>query len=205
LKQQHRLYRDAQNDYWEARSRRARRILAARKAAKKALFILIPVVLLGAVAVSVSGKAGSIIHRVGGLFAAPSVAHTVTARPVASETSAPTTPAPSPTESTPAPAQPAMTDASAVVMQFYADITDQDYSQAWQLGGDNIGGLPYDSWVAAYSTTASVTVGTIAGFGPGQVQATIIATQDDGSVNTYQGTYTVENGQIVAANIQQTS
>jgi hypothetical protein len=54
LKQQHRLYRDAQNDYWQARSRRARRVLAARKAAKTTLIILIAVVVLGAGAVLLS-------------------------------------------------------------------------------------------------------------------------------------------------------
>jgi hypothetical protein len=33
----------------------------------------------------------------------------------------------------------------------------------------------------------------------------ISATQTDGSVNTYSGTYTVENGVITSANIEQTS
>jgi hypothetical protein len=64
LKQQNRLYRDAQNDYWEARSRRARRSLAARKAARIALSILVAVLVLGAVAVMLGGKGGSVIHRV---------------------------------------------------------------------------------------------------------------------------------------------
>jgi hypothetical protein len=67
LRQQHRLYRDAQNDYWEARSRRAHRILAARKAARTALLILIVVVVLGVAAVILDGKGGSVVQRAEGL------------------------------------------------------------------------------------------------------------------------------------------
>jgi hypothetical protein len=66
-KQQHRLYRDAQNDYWEARARRARRVLAARKAARTTLLILIVVVVLGVAAVILNGKGGSVIQRAEGL------------------------------------------------------------------------------------------------------------------------------------------
>ena len=36
------------------------------------------------------------------------------------------------------------------------------------------------------------------------VTISLSATQCDGSVNQYQGTYTVQNGLIIAANIQQT-
>lgn len=63
-KQQHRLYRDAQNDYWEARARRARRTLAVRKAARTATSVLIVVAVLGAGAVILNGKGGSVVRRV---------------------------------------------------------------------------------------------------------------------------------------------
>jgi hypothetical protein len=113
------------------------------------------------------------------------------------------------TEGTPAPAspaQPSVTDASAVVSQFYADISDGDYQDAWNLGGGNIsGGVPYAQWAAGYATTASIDLGTVSNFGPGQVQAALVATQDDGTVKTYEGTYTVANGVIVSADITQTS
>jgi hypothetical protein len=107
----------------------------------------------------------------------------------------------------PAPAQPQFANATAVVSQFYQDITDHNYSAAWALGGDNISnGVSYATWVAGYSdTTASLALGTISDFGADQVQAALVATQLDGSVKTYQGTYTVQNGVIVAANIIQTS
>ncbi len=93
-----------------------------------------------------------------------------------------------------------------MVSQFYQDITDHNYSAAWALGGDNISdGVSYATWVAGYAnTTASIALGTVSDFGSDQVQADLIATQLDGSVKTYTGTYTVQNGVILAANIVQT-
>jgi hypothetical protein len=74
------------------------------------------------------------------------------------------------------------------------------------VGGTNLsGGVGYDSWVAGYSTTASITLGTYSYWGANGVQASLIATQTDGTVKTYSGTYTVSNGVIVSASITQTS
>jgi hypothetical protein len=115
-----------------------------------------------------------------------------------------TTPATTP--ATPASAQPSpqFANADAVVNQFYEDITDRRYSAAWALGGDNIAnGASYATWAAGYAdTTASITLGTVSDFGSDQVQAQLSATQLDGTVKTYEGTYTVENGVIVAADIE---
>jgi hypothetical protein len=126
--------------------------------------------------------------------------------PVAATT--PATPAATP-PATPASAQPSpqLANADAVVNQFYEDITDHAYSAAWALGGDNIAnGASYATWAAGYAdTTASITLGTVSDFGSDQVQAQLSATQLDGTVKTYEGTYTVENGVIVAADIVQTS
>ena len=110
---------------------------------------------------------------------------------------APAAPAPAP--------QPQMTNASAVVMQFYQDLSNHDYADAWNLGGDNIGGSDYNGWVAGYATTASVDVTSYGTWNDGTVWADISATQTDGSIRTYSGTYTVANGVIVSANITQTS
>jgi hypothetical protein len=98
---------------------------------------------------------------------------------------------------------PAFTDASAVVDQYYADITARSYWAAWLLGGDNIGGGSYPGWVAGFDTTESITLGTFSDWGASQVQVTLSALQDDGLVNTYVGTYTVAGGVIVAASIVQ--
>jgi hypothetical protein len=97
-------------------------------------------------------------------------------------------------------------NAEAVVTQFYADISDQDYSAAWALGGSNVSnGVGYDAWVGGYGTTQFISLGTFSSWGSDTVQVAISATQTDGSVNTYSGTYTVENGVITSANIEQTS
>ena len=147
--------------------------------------------------------------------AAPVVTHTVTAPAAAPKPSTPaaTTPAPAPAKTVyvqapaaPAPApEPAyFTNSTAVVQQFYQDINNGDYSDAWTLGGDNIGGSDYAGWVAGYDTTESVSLGTFSAFGSDQVQASLSAVQSDGITNTYEGTYTVSGGVIVAANIVQT-
>ena len=117
-----------------------------------------------------------------------------------------TTPAPAKIVYVPVPASApsSIVNAEAVVTQYYQDITDHDYSAAWALGGSNLsGGAGYSSWVAGYATTASISLGTFSYFGSDQVQVVITALQTDGSTSTYQGTYTVENGQITSANITQ--
>ena len=145
--------------------------------------------------------------------AAPAVTHTVTAPAAAAKptTPAPTTAAPAPAKTVQAPAAPApapepayFTNSTAVVQQFYQDISNGNYSEAWALGGDNIGGGDYAGWVAGYDTTVSVSLGTFSAFGSDQVQASLSALQSDGSTNTYEGTYTVSGGVIVAASIVQT-
>jgi hypothetical protein len=99
-----------------------------------------------------------------------------------------------------------LTNAEAVVAQFHQDIADGNYGAAGALGGDNTSnGVSYAGWVAGYSTTASIMLGTYSQFGASTVYASLTATQTDGMVKTYSGTYTVSNGVIVAADIVQTS
>lgn len=135
--------------------------------------------------------------------AAPKVT-TVTPRPRV--TTVTPTAAPPPAQSAPAPTQassPALSDPVAVVTQFYADITAHNYSAAWALGGANIAGTSYANWVAGYGTTAAIAVTAVEDTGSDQVTASISATQTDGSVRNYSGTYTVQNGVIVSAQITQ--
>ena len=146
--------------------------------------------------------------------AAPAVTHTVTApaaTPKPAATTAPATPAPAKTVYVQAPAAPAppaqpayFANSTAVVNQFYQDISNRDYPAAWALGGDNISGTDYATWVAGYGTTVSISLGTFGAFGSDQVQCSLSALHTDGSVNTYEGTYTVSGGAIVAASIVQT-
>jgi hypothetical protein len=139
----------------------------------------------------------------------PAVTQTVTVKPVPTVTktlaTAPAVPVSVPVY-VPPPVTPQYTNALSVVDQFYQDITDQDYSAAWNLGGDNLnGGADYNGWVAGYDTTVSITLYDTANFGSGEVTADLSALQRDGSTNTYYGTYYVTNGVITSANIAQTS
>ena len=119
---------------------------------------------------------------------------------------APAAAAPTPVAPAPVvPANPQLTNASAVVMQFYQDLTNHDYAGAWALGGDNIGGSDYNSWVTGYATTASITVDSYGTWDDGTAWADISALQTDGTTRTYSGTYTVAGGVIVSADITQTS
>lgn len=137
----------------------------------------------------------------------PAVTHTVyrtvPAKPAAA-TTAPQTATTQPPVQAPAAPAPQFVNAEAVVAQYYQDITDQNYQAAWLLGGNIIGGSDYAGWVAGYATTASIALGTESNFGSDQVQAALYATQTDGSVRSYEGTYTVTSGVITAASIVQT-
>lgn len=114
--------------------------------------------------------------------------------------------APQSNAAAPAAAAPAQGDAAAVVTQFYADLNQHDYQGAWALGGSNLNGGAGDSaWVDGYATTAAIEVSASGTSNDGTLWANITATQTDGSVKTYHGTYTVSGGQIVSANIDQTS
>ena len=133
----------------------------------------------------------------------PPSTHTSTAAPATSATSAGTaTVTATPTQAPAAPTAP-LTNASAVVSQYYQDITNHDYASAWALGGDNIAGESYSQYVAGFSTTASISLGTVSDFGSNQVSAVLYATQTDGTVKVYDGTYTVADGELVGASITQ--
>lgn len=106
----------------------------------------------------------------------------------------------------PAPASPQLSNGVSVVLQFYQDLTNHDYGSAWNLGGRNLnGGVGYSAWVAGYATTASIAVTSYGTWGDGTVWTHLSATQTDGTVKTYDGTYTVAGGVIVSAHMTQTS
>ncbi|MFD8542615.1 hypothetical protein [Streptomyces sp. NPDC059649] len=94
-------------------------------------------------------------------------------------------------------------DASATVREFYQAINDRAFSKAWELGGKNIGGSSYSSWVAGYDTTASISLTAVNTDSPGKASAVLYATQRDGSVKVFRGTYTVSDGVIVSADISE--
>jgi hypothetical protein len=96
-------------------------------------------------------------------------------------------------------------NAVAVVTQYYQDLSNGDYADAWTLGGVNIAGTDYNTWVAGYATTTSVTLNTESQWNSDTVGVNITATQSDGGSTSYQGNLTVEGGVITSADITQTS
>ena len=122
-------------------------------------------------------------------------------------TSNPPSPPPARTTTSPAavtspPVNPAPSGPAATVQAYVAAINAHDYPQAWNLGGNHTG-QPYSMFVQGYSGTAhdSLTVLSVSG---NVVTAQLTATQTDGTVKTYQGTYTVSNGIITIFDIRQT-
>jgi len=138
----------------------------------------------------------------------PKPAQPTTSAPASPAPAAPAQEAPPPADPAPArTAQPPMTNAVAVVDQYYQDITDGNYQAAWAIGGANLAaqnGQSYASWENGYaSTTASISLTSWGTWGDGTVWCYISATQLDGSVRTYYGTYTVAGGVITSASIRQ--
>jgi hypothetical protein len=91
-----------------------------------------------------------------------------------------------------------------VVENFYDAINAHDYQTAWALLGGNKLGQTYQQFVAGFARTADDAL-SITGVNGDTVTVELVATQDDGSVRTYRGTYTVHGGRIVKANIRRVS
>jgi hypothetical protein len=89
------------------------------------------------------------------------------------------------------------------VRAYIAAINGHQYARAWRLGGRNTGGY-YASFVNGFAGTAKDTL-TIVSISGDVVTARLSAKQTDGSVDTYQGTYTVHHGVIVGADVAQVS
>jgi serine/threonine-protein kinase len=98
-------------------------------------------------------------------------------------------------------APPVAAPPAATVRAYFAAINAHDYAKAWALGGKNTGSSSYSSFVNGFNDTAKddVTVVSVVG---NVVTVKLAATQTDGSVQHYQGTYTVTNGIITQGHIQ---
>jgi len=117
----------------------------------------------------------------------------------------PTTPPPESTPSTPVSsrptAPPTVADASSVVREYYAAINAHDYGRAWGLGGKNLSDS-YTAFVNGFATTTHDTVHILRADGD-TVSVKLEATQTDGSLRVFEGTYTVHSGTIVAADVRE--
>ena len=91
----------------------------------------------------------------------------------------------------------------AAVRAYVAAINGHRYARAWRLGGQNTGGS-YPSFVSGFTGTAHDTL-TIVSVAGDVVTARLSAQQTDGTVQIYQGTYTVHHGVITGFDVIQVS
>jgi len=128
---------------------------------------------------------------------------TVTATVTAARASAAAPPTAGSTSATPATtptAAPSSTmSAAAVVQAYYAAINAGDFQTAWNLGGDNLDPT-YTAFVDGFSGTAHDAL-TVTGSQGDSVSVSLDATQSDGSVQTYTGTYSVSGGHITSGQL----
>ena len=103
----------------------------------------------------------------------------------------------------PSPAATALTPAG-TVRAYFAAINARKYQRAWELNTVVHSNEDYQQFVQGLSGTAhdNVQIQSTAG---NVVTAQLIATQRDGKVKTFQGTYTVTDGIISGTSVQQVS
>jgi hypothetical protein len=90
-----------------------------------------------------------------------------------------------------------------VVQAYFRAINHHRYARAWALGGRNTGET-YAQFVSGFSNTEHDAV-QITGVSGDVVSARLVATQTDSTVQTYQGTYTVQAGRITQFSIRRVS
>jgi Protein kinase domain len=89
---------------------------------------------------------------------------------------------------------------AAAVKAFFAAINAQNYARAWELNSYDHSGQNYQQFVNGYAGTRRDVV-TILSTNGNVVTARLAAHQTNGTVQTYQGTYTVTNGVITSAHV----
>ena len=99
-----------------------------------------------------------------------------------------------------APATVAPLGPAATVQAYIAAINQHNYPRAWDFGGKNTG-QSYNSFASGFNGTASDQL-TIISVSGDVVTVQLAATQTNGSVDDYQGTYTVVDGVITQSDIQ---
>ena len=124
-----------------------------------------------------------------------------TAAPSASASATVAASAPATTASAAAGASPSIapTSPAAVIQAYYAAINTKNYEQAWKLGGDTLG-ESYSKFATGFTSTKSdtIVVNSVSG---DTVHVTLTATQDDGSVSRFTGTYTVSGSAFTSAHL----
>lgn len=88
-----------------------------------------------------------------------------------------------------------------VVTAYYAAINAGDHRTAWDLGGHRFS-PSYDSFVAGFRGLERDDL-TILGTSGSMVEIALDAVRTDGTTQSFRGTYTVRDGEIVAASIRE--
>lgn|SRR5512132_222950 len=145
------------------------------------------------------------------LVATGCAANSGTIDPGPDPTTPPTTPSPGPADppdDDPAPKpdppkedpEPAPEDPVAVVRDYFAAINARDYRKAWRLGGKNFS-PSYEDFVRGFADTEHDTVTVLNVDGP-IVTIRLVADESGGRQSIYQGTYTADHGELVAAHVR---
>jgi tRNA A-37 threonylcarbamoyl transferase component Bud32 len=145
-----------------------------------------------------------VLHKTRGTGpgAAGSGAPASSSAPGVPASSGPTAPASSSTLPAP-PSPPPPGVLAATVRAYYSAINHHRYARAWRLGGRNTGET-YHAYISGFAGTAHDTV-TIQSVSGDVVTGQLVAQQTNGTVKTYQGSYTVEGGVITQFSVQQVS
>ncbi|MGW7579011.1 hypothetical protein [Streptomyces sp. NPDC054765] len=94
-----------------------------------------------------------------------------------------------------------MPDPTDVVNTYFQVINDRDFVAAWALGGrQHIAGNSYDAFVRSFDTTNKYEVTVVSVVG-NKVAVKLDQTLNDRTHRHYTGTFTVQDGVIVAADI----
>jgi Protein kinase domain len=92
---------------------------------------------------------------------------------------------------------------AATVSAYIAAINKHHYGKAWKLGGRN-SSATFTAFVQGFGTTSKDTL-IILSVRDNVASVELVAEQTDGTVKTYQGTYTVDDGVITGSHIEQIS
>lgn len=131
---------------------------------------------------------------------APSMTTTAPQPPTASSRR---TPSSSPRTSTSTPtSSPSVTptDPADVVRAFYDAVNARDFATAWALGGKNLGHT-YAEFAGGFAGTLhdDLTITSVTG---NTVKVSVVATESGGVSTTYEGSYTVRDGEIVTGTMK---
>ncbi|MFJ4410079.1 excalibur calcium-binding domain-containing protein [Streptomyces sp. NPDC088910] len=166
---------------------------------------LLPATLLVAVTAATAAACGSTDgNSSAGVTVAPSAPGATVTTTVTTPNPPPATPTPTPTAPTTtttatATATATATDPTTVVSDYFAAINARDFGRAWALGGKNVSSS-YSAFVNGFSSTSEDVV-TVLASTPTTVTVHLDATQTDGTVKSFEGTYSVDGGRITGASV----